>query len=91
MKEQVAECAMPVIDLAPPQSGDDWSEEQDEHFDRAVEFVIQKGKASTSMIQRRFNIGYNRAAKIMDQMESRGIVGAPDGAKPRAILVGASP
>ena len=75
-----------MIDLTPATTDDPWSEEQDEYYDRAVELVVQKGKASTSMIQRRFSIGYNRAARIVDQMEARGIIGAADGAKPRAVL-----
>jgi S-DNA-T family DNA segregation ATPase FtsK/SpoIIIE len=88
LREQVEPGQMPVIDLAPPMSDDPWSEETDEYYDRAVAFVIQKGKASTSMVQRKFSIGYNRAARIIDQMEGRGIIGGPDGAKPRAILTG---
>jgi len=91
LREQVQPGDVPIIDLAPPQSDDPWSEEQDEYYDRALDFVIQKGKASTSMVQRRFNIGYNRAARIIDQMESRGAISASDGAKPRQVLVGVSP
>lgn len=86
LREQVEPGQLPVIDLTPATSDDPWSEEQDEYYDRAVELVVQKGKASTSMIQRRFSIGYNRAARIVDQMESRGIIGAADGAKPRSVL-----
>ena len=48
---------------------------------------IDKGQASTSMIQRAFRIGYNRAARIIDTMESEGLVGPIDGAKPRQVLV----
>lgn len=53
----------------------------------AVQVVIQSGKASTSLLQRRLKIGYGRAARIMDLMEEKGIIGAAEGAKPREILV----
>ena len=56
-------------------------------FDSAVEIVQKKGKASTSMIQRHLKIGYNRAARIVDQMEGMGIIGPADGARPRAVLL----
>lgn len=64
-------------------------EEYDAFYDKAVELVIQNGKASTSMIQRAFRIGYNRAARIIETMERDGVIGPMDGAKPRAVLVGA--
>ncbi len=64
----------------------DEDEERDELYDKAVEFVIQKGQASTSMIQRVFRIGYNRAARIIDSMERDGIIGPMDGAKPREVF-----
>ena len=63
------------------------AQEKDDLYDEAVAFVISAGKASTSLIQRRFRIGYNRAANIIDQMEAEGIIGPADGAKPRQILV----
>jgi DNA segregation ATPase FtsK/SpoIIIE, S-DNA-T family len=56
-------------------------------FEDAVRLVVTSRHASTSMIQRKFKIGYNRAARLLDEMEDRGIVGALDGAKPREILV----
>lgn len=59
-------------------------------FHDAVELVVSLGKASTSMIQRHLKIGYNRAARIVDQMEARGIVGPADGARPREVLVSGS-
>ena len=58
----------------------------DELFDEAVAFVIEVGKASTSLIQRRFRIGYNRAANIIDEMEIRGIIGPAEGSKPRQVF-----
>jgi S-DNA-T family DNA segregation ATPase FtsK/SpoIIIE len=48
---------------------------------------IEMGKASSSMLQRRFNLGFNRAARIIDQLEEFGAVGPQNGAKPREILV----
>lgn len=63
----------------------------DELYDEAVRFVIEVGKASTSLIQRRFRIGYNRAANIIDEMELQGIIGPADGSKPRQILVSSVP
>jgi len=47
---------------------------------------MRRGKASTSLLQRRLAIGYNRAARIMDQLEKAGIVGSPRGSKPREVL-----
>ncbi|MBX7145011.1 MAG: hypothetical protein K1X79_11205, partial [Oligoflexia bacterium] len=62
-------------------------DEYDAVYDKAVELVLEKGQASTSMIQRAFRIGYNRAARIVDMMEKEGIVGPSDGAKPREVIV----
>lgn len=59
---------------------------EDEKYREAVEFVMEKGEASISMIQRRFRIGYNRAARIIEKMEKDGIVGPSDGVKPREVL-----
>lgn len=61
-------------------------DEYDEHYDEAVSFVCESGQASISMVQRRFRIGYNRAARIIEKMEREGIVGPADGAKPREVL-----
>lgn len=62
-------------------------EEFDPLYDKAVALVVEKGQASTSMVQRAFRIGYNRAARILDCMESEGIVGPADGSRPRQVLV----
>ncbi|MFN3652416.1 MAG: DNA translocase FtsK [Armatimonadota bacterium] len=62
-------------------------ESEDELFEPAARFVVTTGHASTSMIQRKFKIGYTRAARLVDMMEARCIVGALDGAKPREILM----
>jgi S-DNA-T family DNA segregation ATPase FtsK/SpoIIIE len=60
---------------------------EDDLFESAVRLVVTGGSASTSMLQRRFKIGYTRAARLVDMMEQKGIVGALDGAKPREILI----
>jgi S-DNA-T family DNA segregation ATPase FtsK/SpoIIIE len=59
----------------------------DEKYDEAVAFVAETGLASISLIQRRFRIGYNRAARIVEKMEGEGVVGPSDGVKPREVLV----
>jgi S-DNA-T family DNA segregation ATPase FtsK/SpoIIIE len=59
----------------------------DEKYDEAVAMVCETGQASISMVQRRFRIGYNRAARMIEKMEKEGIVGPADGAKPREVLV----
>ncbi len=59
----------------------------DELLPEAIEMVVQAQQASVSMLQRRFRIGYNRAARIIDMMEDRQIVGPSDGARPRAVLI----
>ena len=61
--------------------------EDDDAYNDVVEFAIQTGKISASLIQRRFRFGYNRAARMMDLLESRGIVGPQNGSKPREVLV----
>ncbi|NLK38313.1 MAG: DNA translocase FtsK, partial [Epulopiscium sp.] len=62
-------------------------EETDEFYEDALELVVEKEKASVSMLQRQFRIGYNRAARLMEQLERRGIVGPEDGSKPRRVLM----
>ncbi|MGR9049036.1 DNA translocase FtsK [Halobacillus faecis] len=62
-------------------------EEMDEIFDEAVDFVVEQNGASASLIQRRFKVGYNRAARLIDQMEAYGIISEQKGSKPRDILL----
>ncbi len=60
--------------------------EEDSLYDRAVALVCQSGQASISMVQRHLRIGYNRAARMIERMESEGVVGPADGSKPREVL-----
>jgi DNA segregation ATPase FtsK/SpoIIIE, S-DNA-T family len=66
--------------------GDD--ADDDDLYDEAKEVVISAGKASTSYLQRKLRVGYSRAARLMDILEERGVIGPADGAKPREILAG---
>lgn len=66
-------------------------EPEDEYYQEAVELVVEMQTASISLLQRRFRIGYNRAARIVDEMEVRGIVGPHEGTKPRDVLVNSLP
>ena len=69
------------------ESGGSISTERDPLFEEAAGVVIAAGKASTSYLQRRMSLGYNRAAKIMDQLEVAGVIGPAEGVKPRTILI----
>jgi S-DNA-T family DNA segregation ATPase FtsK/SpoIIIE len=60
--------------------------EEDEKYQEVLDFVFKKGYASASMIQRNFKVGYNRAARMVERMENDGLIGPPDGAKPRPVL-----
>lgn len=72
------------IERSNVQEGQD---EADELLPDAIDLVVSSGQASVSMLQRRFRIGYNRAARIVDMMEARGIIGPQDGSRPRQVLV----
>jgi S-DNA-T family DNA segregation ATPase FtsK/SpoIIIE len=78
--------------LAPPddETGDNSDEEfdgeQDPMYQDAVRVVLELGKASTSTLQRRLRLGYGRAARILDMMQREGIIGPPDGSRPREVL-----
>ncbi len=61
--------------------------EDDELYEEARELVIRAGKASTSYLQRRLRIGYGRAARILDMLQERGVIGPPDGSRPREVFV----
>jgi S-DNA-T family DNA segregation ATPase FtsK/SpoIIIE len=77
--------------VAPPSDDDEGpsdvsDEEQDPMYEEAVRLVLQMGKASTSTLQRHLRLGYGRAARILDMMHRDGIIGPPDGSKPREVL-----
>lgn len=74
-----------LFDRSP--AGDFSQTMDDEYYDDAKELVIRRGKASASMIQRRFRVGYNRAARMVDAMEEEGIVGPHRGSKARNVIV----
>ena len=59
----------------------------DPYFEEAAHAIVISQQGSTSMIQRRFSIGYNRAGRLMDQLEQAGIVGQAMGSKPRDVLI----
>ena len=63
------------------------SQERDEYFEAAARFVVEKDKASIGMLQRMFKVGFNRAARIVDQLADAGIVGPEEGTKPRKVLM----
>jgi S-DNA-T family DNA segregation ATPase FtsK/SpoIIIE len=65
--------------------GGETDDEYDEMYDQAVAVVTETQQASISMIQRRLRVGYNRAARMIEQMEREGVVGPADGAKPREV------
>jgi S-DNA-T family DNA segregation ATPase FtsK/SpoIIIE len=68
------------------EAGEGAEGENDPMYNDAVKLVLEFGKASTSLLQRRLRIGYGRAAHLIDLMEQDGIVGAADGPKPREVL-----
>jgi len=67
--------------------GGDFDGGDDDMFEAAVEVVMQRGRASASDLQRRLRVGYSRAARLMDMLEERGVIGPPDGARPREVLI----
>ena len=67
--------------------GSEKEEYDDPIYNEIVDFAIQTGKISASLIQRRFRFGYNRAARVIDLLEERGIIGPQNGSKPREVLV----
>lgn len=72
-------------------NGDIDEDVDDDMYEAAKQAVTEAGKASTSYIQRKLRVGYARAARLMDLLEERGVIGPADGAKPREILGGATP
>ncbi len=89
--DQVTQPAMKIDDVVAGKGGAaDFEDAGDELFDDAREVVMQAGKASASLLQRRLRVGYSRAARLLDLLEGRGIIGPGDGAKPREVLIGKS-
>ncbi|MBQ3021119.1 MAG: DNA translocase FtsK 4TM domain-containing protein [Bacilli bacterium] len=90
-KEQVAQYDNSLTESAPDHmaAGSDFEVEEydDPLYNEIVEFAIETGKISASLVQRRFKVGYNRAARIIDLLEERGIIGPQNGSKPREVLV----
>ena len=72
---------------ADPSGDDDVSDEDEEVILKCIDVIMTENKASTSLLQRRLRLGYTKAARMMDIMEGRGIIGPADGAKPRDILM----
>ena len=70
-----------------PEDDVEGGDEVDPLLDKAIEVVIESGQASTSYLQRRLKVGYSRAARIIDQMEQKGVIGPFEGSKPRAVLM----
>jgi S-DNA-T family DNA segregation ATPase FtsK/SpoIIIE len=77
---------------APPSDDEDLEfdagevDRDDPAYEDAVRVVLEMGKASTSILQRRLRLGYGRAARLLDVMQREGIIGPPDGSKPREVL-----
>lgn len=86
-EQKEAEYDESMIPTHEEESTPDQDEPEDEFFDEAVDLVRQQQSASVSMLQRRFRIGYNRAARLVDEMEERGIIGPSEGSKPRKVLL----
>ena len=63
------------------------SDDEDPLMNEIIDFAVESGKISASLVQRRFRLGYNRAARIIDELEARGIIGPQNGSKPREVLV----
>jgi S-DNA-T family DNA segregation ATPase FtsK/SpoIIIE len=86
--EKLAEDLEKILDQEQPESFDTWEGGEDPLYEEAKRLVIEMRKASASFLQRRLRIGYARAARLIDMLEERGVVGPGEGAKPREVLLG---
>lgn len=90
-KEQIAQYDNSITEVEPDHmaagAGYEKEEYEDPLYNEIVDFAITSGKISASLVQRRFRLGYNRAARVIDLLEERGIIGPPNGSKPRDVLV----
>lgn len=86
-QQQQAQYDEQMIPSAKEDTDTNSEEPEDELYQDAVDLVKKQQSASVSMLQRRFRIGYNRAARIIDEMEAKGVVGPSEGSKPRQVLV----
>lgn len=84
------EVTAPPPEDAEAKKADKRSSDQDEYFEEALRLVVNAGEASISNIQRKLRLGYARAGRIVDMMEAEGLVGPPEGSKPRRLLIDAS-
>lgn len=92
VKQQKAQYDEKFTNLTEKPQGSSSYDEKDDQYDdplynEIVDFVIKSGKTSASLLQRKYRLGYNRAARMIDLLEQRGIVGPPNGSKPREVLV----
>lgn len=76
-----------VKSLEPSEEHTQKGESEDELYPEAYQFVVEKQKASASLLQRQFRIGYNRAARLIDELEANGVIGPSTGSKPRTVLI----
>ena len=86
-EEIIIDSKIPQESLGISLDGDFDNGDDDELFESARELVMEAGKASASLLQRRLRVGYARAARLIDMLEEKGIVGPGDGAKPREVLM----
>jgi S-DNA-T family DNA segregation ATPase FtsK/SpoIIIE len=84
---QYDEAVLKMSSRAASSGGGEMGEVDDDLYEEAKEVVIRSGKASSSLLQRRLRIGYARAARLLDILEEQGVVGPPDGARPREVLI----
>lgn len=85
--ESITQASASNADMGSSTSGGGDEEYDDPLYNEIVDFAIETGKVSASLLQRRFRLGYNRAARIVDLLEERGIIGPANGSKPREVLV----